>query len=233
MSKRRAIASLVFLLSLSAAAVWAQTRRQTLAEAINRARIEHPLIIAARQRVALFEGERLEAGLRPNPTLNVSGENFPLHPPQNGFNFTRTLDWFVTYTQTIETAGKRGLRLAAAEHTVTAALAEAEAVERQVIYEVKAAYQHAVTAQARVVVIKNSLDQLAQLVLLNEVRVKAGYTAEGDLIKTRLEAQRFEMQLQHAALNYEKAKIRLLQAVGAESFNLSDTAFDLDTRIEY
>ncbi|HEX2490164.1 MAG TPA: hypothetical protein VHR27_12190 [Blastocatellia bacterium] len=54
----------------------AQPRRLTLADAVERARQDHPMIIAAKQRVAIAEAERLESGLRPNPSLTASGENF-------------------------------------------------------------------------------------------------------------------------------------------------------------
>lgn len=200
---------------------------------VNRARTGHPLIIAARQRVAMLEGERLEAGLRPNPTLTVSGENFPLERPVEGFSFGRTLDWFVTYSQTFETAGKRGLRLASAEREVEIAMAEAEEIEKRVVYEVKAAYERAAISRARVAVLEASLEQLSRLIILQGERVKAGYTAEGELIKTRLEAQRFELALRRAALDYEKARIKLLQAAGASSFTLKDTAFDVVERRDY
>ncbi|MBX3276387.1 MAG: TolC family protein [Acidobacteria bacterium] len=221
---------LIFMFSATAPA---QTSRLTLAEIASRARVGHPMIISARQRVAALEGERLEAGLRPNPQLTISGENFPLEPPQNGFSFNRTLDWFATYTHTFETAGKRGLRVAAADRSIEAAIAEAESVERRVVFEVKASYRRAAIAQARTALLRTSLDQLGQLVMLNEARVREGYTAEGELIKTRLEAQRFEMQLRRATLDAERAKVQLLQAAGAISFTLRDTDFELDERIDY
>lgn len=207
--------------------------RLALAEAIARAQQQHPLLIAAKQRVAMAEGERIEAGLRLNPSLTISGENFPLDPPQNGFSFSRTLDWFATYSQTFETGNKRELRLAFAERGLESAQAEVAALEKRIVYEVKAAYQKAAFERLHVELLRENTNNLQQLVKLNEVRVREGYTAEGDLIKVRLEAQRYDYQLRKAALEYEKAKIALLNAFGAASFEPGDTDFELADALDF
>lgn len=205
----------------------------TLAEATARVRQQHPLLSAAKQRIAMAEGERIEAGLRPNPSLTFSGENFPLDPPQNGFSLDRTIDWFATYSQTFERGNKRALRLALADRNLASAQAEVEALEKRLVYEVKAAYQKAAFERLRVELLRENLNNLQQLVNLNEIRVREGYTAEGDLIKVRVEAQRFDYQLRKTALDYEKAKIALLQAIGADAFELSDTAFELADKLDF
>jgi outer membrane protein, heavy metal efflux system len=217
---------LVLLGALFCGAARAQPTRLSLADALARARREHPLLIAAQQRVAMAEGERLDAGLRLNPSLNISGENFPIGPVQNGFAFTRNIDWFVTWSQTIETGDKRALRLSLAERGVETARAEAAAVERQIVHELKAAYQQVNIARLRADLLRENVTNLNQLVSLNEIRVREGYTAEGDLIKVRLEAQRYEYQHRRARLELERARIGLLRAMGSASFEAADTAFD-------
>lgn len=202
----------------------------TLTQAMQRVRQNHPLLIAAKQRVAMFEGERWEAGLKPNPTFTVSGENIPLDPPEGGFSFKRTVDWFAYFTQTFERGNKRELRLAAAERAIEVAHNEAEGLERQLVYEVKVAYQQAAATRERIELLRENLTQLGQLVKLNEVRVNAGYTAEGDLIKTRLEAQRTEYSYRKMLIEYDRAKIALLKAMGEASFEVD---FDLAERLEF
>jgi len=208
-------------------------RRLTLSDAVERARRHHPLIIAAKQRVAIAEAERLESGLKPNPSLTVSGENFPLGPTRPGFDFGSGVDWFATYTQTFETAGKRNLRVSLAEHNLEAAQAEASAVERSVVYEVKAAYQRVANARLRIDLLRENHDNLKQIAGLNEARVEAGYTAEGDLIKARLEAQRVEFQIRKASLEYERFRIELLRVMGASSFEDGDLAFEIVEELNF
>lgn len=202
----------------------------TLAQAMQRVRQNHPLLIAAKQRVAMFEGERWEAGLKQNPTFTVSGENFPLDSPEGGFRFKGTVDWFAYFSQTFERGNKRELRLAAAERAIEVANSEAEVLERQLVYEVKVAYQQAAAARERLELLRENLTQLGQLVKLNEVRVNAGYTAEGDLIKARLEAQRTEYSYRKTLIEYDRAKIALLKAMGEASFEVD---FELAERLEF
>ena len=212
---------------------WAQSpvpNSLTLNEAIQRVRQNHPLLVVAKQRTAMFEGELIEADLRPNPTLTISGENFPLDPPEGGFGFKRTIDWFAYFSQTLERGNKRELRRANAERAVNIAKVEAEALERQLIYEVKIAYQQAAIAREKIEFLRENINQLSQLVKLNEVRVNAGYTAEGDLIKTRLETQRVEYAARKTMIEYDRAKISLLKAMGETSF---ETDFDLAERLQF
>jgi cobalt-zinc-cadmium efflux system outer membrane protein len=210
-----------------------QSRRLTLSAAVEQARQRHPLIIAAKQRVAIAEADRTESALKPNPSLTISGENFPLGPTQKGFDFGSGVDWFATYTQTFETAGKRNLRISMAEHHLEAAEAEASAVERRVVFDVKAAYLRLANAQLRVELLRENRDNLDQLVGLNEVRVKEGYTAEGDLIKARLEAQRIGFQLRKTALEFERCRVDLLRAMGSESFEDGDLSFEIVEELNY
>ena len=133
---RQLLPGIAFALTMaisSAGAVLTQTaqqRRLTLSGAVELARLHHPLIVAAKRRVAIAEAERVESGLKPNPVLTVSGENFPLGPAPKGFEFGSGADWFAVYTQTFETGGKRNLRVSLAEHNLEAAQEEASAVER-------------------------------------------------------------------------------------------------------
>ena len=207
-------------------------RRWTLAEAVTAARRNHPLIIAAMQRVAMAEAEQLEAGLRPNPTLSISGENVPLGPGRLPFEFGSSIDWFAIYSHTYETAGKRQLRTSFAERNLAALRAEASAIERRILYDVKAAYHAVAIAKLRGGLLRENLNNIRQLVGLNEVRVREGYTAEGDLIKVRLESQRVEYQLRKSELEYERARIELLRAMGAASFEPADTDVEIAEELD-
>ena len=208
-------------------------RRWTLADAVEAARRGHPLIVAAKQRVAMAEADVVEAGLRPNPSFFVSTENVPLAGTRNPFQFGSSIDWFAIYSHTFETGNKRQLRAALAERALAAAQAEAAAVERNILYEVKAAYHRVAIAKLRGNLLGETLNNLRQLVGLNEVRVREGYTAEGDLIKVRLETQRVEYQQRRSELDYERARIDLLRAMGAGSYEAAETAFEVEEELDF
>jgi cobalt-zinc-cadmium efflux system outer membrane protein len=196
---------------------------RSLSQFVEEARENHPLLVAVRERVLVARGVSIQAGRWLNPEISVSSENIPLSS-QEDFNFSSDLDWFAIYSQTFE-IGKRSHRKAAADQGVEVALAQQAAWERKVIYEVKAAYERCLAARDRLELTTGSLERFQQLVDLNEIRVREGYIAEGDLIRTRLEAQRFGYGVRQAALGYEQAKIELLRLTGA-------TSFDTDFRLE-
>jgi outer membrane protein TolC len=120
-----------------------------------------------------------------------------------------------------------------AEHNLEAARSEASAVERGAVYEVKAAYQRVANARLRLELLRENHNNLNQLVVLNEARVKEGYTAEGDLIKARLEAQRVEFQTRKANLEYERSRIELLRAMGSPSYEDGDFSFEVVEELTY
>jgi outer membrane protein, heavy metal efflux system len=220
--------ALIFVFVCLATTIAAQSpARLSLTDAISRARRDHPLIVAAQQRVAMAEALMLEAGLKPNPSLTLSGENFPLGPTQNGFDISRSVDWFATFSQTFETGGKRRLRTETAGRNLEYAQAESAAVERRVLYEVKIAYQRLAMARIRLSLTQENLNTLDQLVGLNEVRVREGYTAEGDLIKVKLEGQRIGYQVKKAQLDVDRARIELLRSMGAAAFDAEQISFEI------
>lgn len=230
-SKSRISLFLIFILGGIPPNAWGQARL-TLTEAMNRARKDHPSIVAAQQRVVMAEALMLEAGLKPNPSLTISGENFPLGPTQNGFDLSRSVDWFATYTQTFETGGKRRLRSEAASRSLEFAQAESAAVERSVLFEVKTAYQRLAMARIRVDLAQENLNMLDQLVGLNEIRVREGYTAEGDLIKVKLEEQRVGYQMKKAMLELDRARIELLRSMGGSEFDAQHISFEIAEELD-
>lgn len=60
----KAICAIWFLLLITGWAQSSTAQRWTLTEVIARVRQQHPLLVAARQRVAVAEAEQVEAGLR-------------------------------------------------------------------------------------------------------------------------------------------------------------------------
>jgi cobalt-zinc-cadmium efflux system outer membrane protein len=191
----------------------------TLDQIVERVRTEHPLLVASRERIAAAEGARVSSSRWLNPDLLVSGENFPWGNWEE-FDGSTDLDVFVVGTQTIETAGRRGHRTRAAEYFVEQARLRHEALELEVVYRVKVAYEDVIAADAKRRLSQDSLERLDGLVELNRIRSVEGYVAEGDYIKSRLEAQRFNAGVRRAELAYDEARIHLAQAMGLTEFDI-------------
>jgi cobalt-zinc-cadmium efflux system outer membrane protein len=192
----------------------------TLEYVVQRALENHPALVASRQRLGSAEGERVGSGKWPNPSLLVSGENFPTGPvgSREAFDLGNDVEWYVLYTQTFETAGKRSHRKEAASIGVDLAGLGHEALTREVAYRAKLAFERARTAAARLALSRDSHDRLAGLNEINRIRAVEGYIAEGDFIKTRVETERFAHAVRRAELQDRQARIELLQAMGSADF---------------
>jgi cobalt-zinc-cadmium efflux system outer membrane protein len=198
------------------------TERWTLDDVVAKAVTQHPIIVASRERLNAAEGTYADAGKWENPRLIFSAEN--LQFGVDDFDFWTQPDWFLFVTQTIETAGKRGHRKRAAEMGVDLAELQQQIIERELVHRVKVAFQNVLTAQDKHALTRDSQSRLAELVELNRVRADEGYASEGDYIKARLEAQRFELALRKSELALQQSKIQLLQALGYMEF---ETQFEL------
>lgn len=206
------LSSTLIGLAISAAAA----EPMSLSEVLAVAREEHPLIVAAREGRASAEGLFTDAGRWRNPTLTLSGENLRLGA--NDFEAARDGEWFVVFSQVIETADKRGHRKRSAAADIELAAQELRVVEREVLHQIKRSYANAFAAQEKLALSENSWGRLGELVELNRVRSAEGYVAEGDYIKSLLEAQRFELALRRAELEAKRAKITLLMSLGRSDF---------------
>jgi len=80
---------------------------------------------------------------------------------------------------------------------------------RQVAEEMLAAFYDAVLAEERYEALGQQRQTLAGLVSMNEKRFGEGVIAERDLIRTRIESSRVDLQLSQARLTLDDALIRL------------------------
>lgn len=192
----------------------------TLDEVLERARRIHPLLAAARENIRAAEQEEWTAGRRPNPLFTFSGENFPLGRTMDGFDFGRSLEWYVFLSQPLETAGKRDRRTETMHRAVEVARARLQVLERDLLFQVRLSFERLLLARARLELAEENLREFGEVLRLTQVRVVEGYTAEGDLIKLRLEFQGAEHQVRRLALEYDRARIDLLRAMGESSYEL-------------
>ncbi len=190
---------------------WAQRtppgRVFTLAEASRQALEGHPSLVAAGQRIRVAEGTRIGSAKRPNPKLLVSGENFPLGSTEGGFEFGRSLEWNVVFSQPFELAGKRAKRARIADYGVRSSTSDLETRRRAILAEVRRAYEAGLYAEAIHSLLKENRQNYSELVRFAEVRVSEGFTAEGDLIKLRLESRvaDYEIELARVFMRHQRS----------------------------
>ncbi|HXG35286.1 MAG TPA: TolC family protein [Bryobacteraceae bacterium] len=189
----------------------------SLRQAVSEALSAHPLLAAGMERARASEGQRLQAGLRPNPRLILQLENLRAWGTP-GLAYGRDADSFVYLSQLFETGGKRERRLDAAELAVRRAGLELELLRRQIAARVKQAYWAAAGAQRQYEILLATEQTFRQVIEYHEHRVREGAMAEADLLRVRLEGERLAIAANAAALEAERARIQLFREMGRTQF---------------
>jgi cobalt-zinc-cadmium efflux system outer membrane protein len=218
---RRFAALLVFVMPAYAQEPAPLTLRSAVAAYLER-NLE---VEAARYRLERMQADRIAAALRPNPSVNVTAENFAFSGPNP---FRNVYEVATSYSETIELGGKRRLRRQAADLSISVAEAQfADAVRRGAV-AVKRLYFDAVLARYEVEVARENSQGFARLVRFNQTRFEEGAIPEADLIKVRLERVKFESALKQAELNLRQATIRLQERIGDTAFANRSIAGNLE-----
>lgn len=201
-------------------AAW-DLRRLTLA-----AFFQHADIEVARAKLAAAEAGLVTAGARPNPTIGFN-PTFDTNPV-NGVS-----PWTLGFTLDlpIETAGKRGYRVAQRQHIANSARLNFASALWQVRSRVRkslAELEGATTAQE--ILARQQAGQ-NQMVDLLEARWKAGESSFTDVQFVRVAAAQTALDLDEAKKQTAQARIRLADALGVSDAAIANTAWsfsDLD-----
>ncbi|MGH9798760.1 MAG: TolC family protein, partial [Blastocatellia bacterium] len=215
------------LTAVCALALQAQTngveRKLSLDECIVQTLSKHPLIEAAEARVTGADEFKRFVGVRPNPTLTFQTENWRAwqQPP---FGFGRDIDIFVFGSQRFETAGKAARRTELADRHLNEVQTEIEVLRRQLRQEAIRRFRTALQNQTLLGIVAENRRDLDELVRFNTERLKEGYISEWELIRVRLEQQTLLNHEASVGLEFERAKLDLLKAIG-------DTRFDTNFKL--
>lgn len=165
---------------------------QAVALALARA----PILRSAEAGRRAAQGDRVQAGLRPNPNFSFDSENFGGSGSNAGI---RSLETTYALSQRIETGGKRQARIGAAENALALTGLDIAALRLDLIREVVRAMAEAVAA-GRVVEIARERVRLAGEVLrATQGRVEAGR-------EPFVQQRRAEVARETAAVGFERAQ---------------------------
>lgn len=167
-------------------------------------------LLAARQTLAIARGRLLQAGLRPNPTID----------------FERTTDYVtgrtgegntgIGVTQVFELGGKRGKRGAVAQLEYDRAVAEVRALERQLAAEIRTAYAQALAAARQLDTAEQLIGLDQELYRVTEARLKEGDVAPLDVNLVRVELDRLRAQAVQSRADLEAQLISIRALTGSE-----------------
>ena len=195
---------LIFMLQAASATTFDQLAQVAL--------VQNKSLQAAREQLRQAEARLKQAGLRPNPSLDLSRSTDVLfgNEGENGFA--------VALSQPFELGGKRRKRINVAQAEVELAKAEIADAERQLIGQLRTAYLHAAESSARLELFQHSRGLNQQMVQVMTVRLVSGDASrlESHLLQAennRVEAQRL---LAESQLAQEIMEVRKLAGISAD-----------------
>lgn len=180
----------------------------------------HPDMEIARAKLASANAAVITAGARPNPTFSFS----PTYsgPPLEFFS-----PWTLGFTLDvpIETAGKRGYRIAQARHLANSARLEVASAAWQVRSRVRNSLLdfRAVTLTQELLTQQQATQ--SEAVELMEDRLRAGQVSLLDVQLVRVAAAQNALQLRDAQKQQGQARVRLADALGLPVSALTNIEF--------
>jgi len=168
----------------------------------------HPSLDIARAVWAEAQAGVLTAGARPNPTVGFTPQyvfNSPGEPP---WVASLNLDW------PIETAGKRGSRVAQARHLSESARLNIIATAWQVRSQLRGSVLEFASAIRREALLHQQLAVQEQVVASLEQRRAAGALAAAELTPARLLLQRVRVDLSDAQRQQAEARAHVAEGMG-------------------
>lgn len=166
-------------------------------------------IFAARQRLGIAEGRLVQAGLRPNPTVDSDYSSAKFLGGQNEGEMSFGI------SQVFETAGKRRKRVKVARLELAQVKAEVLALERQFAADLRAAYARALAAGRQLDTFEQLIAGSNELVRITNERLKQGDVAPLELNIVKVETDRLRTQAvkARAALESEIISLHTLVAL--------------------
>ena len=172
----------------------------SLNQAVAKALEAAPLLRAEEAAIAAARAGKVQADVRPNPSVTVEAENFVGTGP---YSVLRRAEVTATYNQPIERGGKRAARVALAEREIGVAMASANVTQLELAAAVQRSFLNILIAQQIEAIAKQqlSIEQGLQSEALRRVR---GYK-DPLFVETRAAARVAQAQI---ALEQSQAKLR-------------------------
>ena len=197
--------------------------RLTLDEAVAAAVANNPQLRAKTLEVSSAQAGEITAGLIPNPQASYTATQLGTRAQQEQHT--------VTFGQTIETGGKRQRRVESAQAATTVTRQELFDVRRQVVLQVKKAFNDALTARATVALATDNLKALDDVERIQRFRAERGDISELELLRLQVQRFAFERDAADARLASEAAVIALRAAINpAAVVERPELVGDLDFR---
>jgi cobalt-zinc-cadmium efflux system outer membrane protein len=183
----------------------------------------HPSLEVARDQWLVAQAGLKTAGARPNPSVSV----MPGYDTQIPGNYS---PWLVpvTFDWPVETAGKRGKRIAEAEAVSESARENFVAAAWQIRSGVRASLLDFKIAGRRAGLLQQEFDTQREIVRLLQQRFDAGEISRPELTTAQIALNKTQLDLSDARSRQAGARSRLAEALGLSEAALNGENLNLD-----
>jgi outer membrane protein, heavy metal efflux system len=205
-------------------------RKLTLAQAEDLLIQRNLAVLAARYRIDSSRAARLIAGYKPNPTLTIGAEQFPVYSPIKGsfprfFSTNSDAAAQPTYTFSIDKVWERGrkreLRIEESDAELKGSEAQMLDAIRTQIYQLRQAFAAATLARENLRLAETTWKEYEQTERLTEAKVELGDQAGMEIYRVRAGRLQFQQAILQARSDYEQATRDVLNLLGAQQEDLA------------
>lgn len=191
----------------------------TLQGALKRALEENPELASRAWRLRGQDARAVQAGLAPNPRLQMQTENFAGSGGFSGFGASETT---LGLTQRLETAGKRGKRRRAAELGADAAAWDVEEARLRVVERVTSAFARVVAAQQAVSVTSEQVQIAESSQQATQSLVDAGAAPPVEVTRGRVAVAAARIDRVRAIRQLKASRVELAATWGRVTADFSE-----------
>lgn len=174
-------------------------------------------LIAAQYNIEQSKADEIIAAAIPNPTFSFQlaemAKNANMGSGAQGCNHDADvscgLAQYYSFSQLIETAGKRGLRMQSSSFATQAAESDFKDAVRIFSGMVREAYFGLLQAQKNRWLAQEIVDNYRDILKANNLRLKGGDISESDFLRVKMEAMHAQSDLDNAQMAVEQAQAGL------------------------
>ncbi len=182
----------------------------TMQQAVELALAHNPALLAAQQNLLSMKGQEVQAGVRANPSLYLSGTNvsLPANNPSNPYSYD------VGINRLFERGQKRRWRLDSAHAQTAQTEAQYHDQVRLVTLQARQSFTTMLLAKAALKLAEDNLRDYRRVLGINHDRYLAGDIGKLDYERLDLQLAQFESDESNAELNLAQASDQLQTLIG-------------------
>jgi outer membrane protein, heavy metal efflux system len=181
----------------------------TMQQVVDLALAKNPNLLSAQQNLLSVKAQELQAGVRTNPYLAITGNNTTLGEfADNPFAYSAGVG------RLFERGQKRRWRLDVARSTTAQTDAQYHLLQQQTILAVRQAFTNFILAKAAKKLADDNLADFRHELDIGRERYKAGDIAKLDFERLDLQLAQFESDESNAVTNAQQASIQLQTLIG-------------------